>query len=81
MDPAGSLELPKWPQKLVREASVEIEPIWISLGLAKIGKKMEESGNHLDAGFSQVDAQTICVSCVVLHLRTIFYEDLGQYIF
>ena len=39
MDPAGSLELPKWPQKLVREASVEIEPIWISLGLAKIGEK------------------------------------------
>ena len=45
MDPAGSLELPKWPQKLVREAPVEIEPIWISFGLvAKLGKKPEESG-------------------------------------
>ena len=24
--------------------------------------------NHLDAGFSQVDAKAICVPCVVLHL-------------
>ena len=55
MDPAGSLELPKWPQKLVCEAPVEIEPVWISLGLAKIGDKevggkWESPGRRVFAG-------------------------------
>ena len=46
MDPAaGSLEPSKWPKKLVREAPVEIEPIWISLGLVAKLAKLEESVN------------------------------------
>ena len=72
MDPAGSLEPQKWPQKLVREAPVEIEPIWISLGFAKIEREKWKS--HLDAGFAQVDAETICVPCVVFHLKSKFMK-------
>ena len=75
--PSGLARTPKWPKKLVGEAAVEIEPIWISLGLVgKLLKKLEESGNHLNAGFPKIDAETICIPCVVFHLRKCFIRTI-----
>ena len=77
MDPAGSLEPRNGPRNWPAKHRWKLSQFrFHSVSLQNLERKRRKVESHLNAGFAKVDAEAICVPCVVLHLGKSFVKTM-----